>query len=151
MKRNDVQQNFLQQTGAWAFVISSAALAGDSDAAMAVGRANAAVVESASVTLSGTTFNLGSFTNSQSTSGPLLRAVSPPPSGASATGADGGGGTQGGTAAQGAAGTGAAPSAANSATVTVTRKADGSLSLSGGTGITIAVSQSDAGVKLDFN
>jgi hypothetical protein len=156
MRLDDFQHKLLLQACTCALVISSVALADNSGAASVVGTANATVVESASVTLSGTVFNLGSFTNSQSTSGPLLRAVSPPPSVSGVTGAEGGTNSQGGTAAQtGGTGAVAVQSAANSATVNVTRKADGSLGVSGGSNLTIAVSQSVAGsvntINIEYN
>lgn len=134
MKKDDFKQNFLQQAAACALVIGSVALAGDSDAATAAGTATATVLESVSVTLSGTLFTLESFTGSLSLSGPLLRVGSAPLSGAVVTGA------------------GAAPSAANSATVNVARNADGSLVVSGGWGLTFAVSQPSAGVvNIEYN
>lgn len=140
MKKNDSRPNFVQQAAACALVIGSLALAGDGDAAMAVGTASATVLETVSVTLSGTISTVESFTGSLSPSGPLLRVESPP--GAIVTNAQALGGT-------GGAG---APPAANSATVNVTRNANGSLSVSGGTGLTFAVSQPDAGtVNIEYN
>ena len=162
MKKNDFPKNRLYQAGACVLVIGSVALAGDSDAATAVGTATATVLESVSVriivpqppepavvvpaevgtipALSGTIFTIESFTGSLSPSGPLLRIRSPP--GAVVTNAQ---------ALSGTGGAGA-PSAANSATVNVTRNADGSLSVSGGTGLTFAVSQSGTGVvNIEYN
>jgi hypothetical protein len=174
MKNIDFQQDILHRAGVCLLLIGSVALAGNSEAATAVGTASATVLESVSVTitvpppgppvvvttptLSGTTFTIESFTASQSTSGPLLRVVSPPPPVSSATGTEGGAGSQGGAGTQGAGttqsgtGGGSAPPAANTATVNVTRKADGSLSVSGGGGMTIAVSQSVTGaVNIEYN
>lgn len=140
MKKSDCQQNLLQQAAACAFVIGSVALAGESDAATAAGTASATVLESVSITLSGTLFTPESFTGSLSLSGPLLRVGSAPPPGAVVTAAEGG------------TGAGAAPFAANSATVNVARKADGSLSVSGGSGLTFAVSQPGLGVvNIEYN
>lgn len=157
MKKDDSRPNFVQQAAACALVIGGVALAGDSNAATAVGTASATVVESVSVSisvppppvpaavvttpvLSGTISTVESFTGSLSPSGPLLRIGSPP--GAIVTNAQ---------ALSGTGGAGA-PSAANSATVNVTRNADGSLSVSGGTGLTFAVSQPDVGtVNIEYN
>lgn len=163
MKKNDFQPSLFLPVAVCALVIGSVALAGDSDAATATGTANATVVEPVSVrisvpVLSGTIFIQENFTGSLSTSGPLLRAVSPPPSVSVETGTDGGAnaqgttGAQGGTAAQSGAAGGAAPSAANSATVSVARKADGSLSVSGGSNLTFAVSEPGSGaVNIEYN
>lgn len=162
MKKNDSRPNFIQHAAVCALVIGSVALACDSNAATAVGTASATVVESVSVSiivlqppepavvvpaevgtipaLSGTIFTIESFTGSLSPSGPLLRIGSPP--GAVVTNAQ---------ALSGTGGAGA-PSAANSATVNVTRNADGTLSVSGGSGLTFAVSQPDAGtVIVEYN
>ncbi len=66
---------------------------------------------------------------SLSLSGPLLRFGSTPPPGSTDAGAD-----------------------ANSATVTVTLNADGSLSVSGGSNLTFAVSQEAGGeVNIEYN
>ncbi|MHB1053865.1 MAG: hypothetical protein ACYCZT_12485 [Thiobacillus sp.] len=162
MKKNDFPKNRLYQAGACVLVIGSVALADDSDAATATATATASVLESVSVriivpqpsepavvvpaevgtipALSGTIFTIESFTGSLSPSGPLLRIRSPP--GEVVTNAQ---------VLSGAGGAGA-PSAANSATVIVKRNADGSLSVSGGTGLTFAVSQPDAGaVIVEYN
>ncbi|MDO9114072.1 MAG: hypothetical protein Q7U63_09780 [Polaromonas sp.] len=108
--------------------------------------------------LSGTVFTVESFTSSLSTSGPLLRVGVAPPAGASGSAAQGGGAAEGGapaqgaTAAQGSVGAGAAPPAASTATVNVTRRADGSLAVSGGSGLTFAVSQPVNGaVNIEYN
>lgn len=110
--------------------------------------------------LSGTVFKVESFTSSLSTSGPLLRVGGAPPAGAGGSGAQGGGAAEGGagtqqqgaTAAQGSVGTGAAPPAAGTAAVNVTRKADGSLAVSGGSGLTFAVSQPVNGaINIEYN
>ena len=108
--------------------------------------------------LPGTVFTVESFTSSLSTSGPLLRVgvaapASPTGSGAPGGGAaEGGSGTQGATATQGSVGAGAAPPAASTAAVNVTRKADGSLAVSGGSGLTFAVSQPVNGaVNIEYN
>lgn len=136
MKKNDSRQKFLQQTGACVLVIGSLALAGEGNAATAAGTATATVLESVSVSISapppvfsGTIFTLEGFTGSLSFSGPLLRFGSTPPPGAV------------GTAALSGAGAGAALSGANSAIVNVTCNSDGSLSVSGGSGLTFAVSR----------
>ena len=163
MKKDDSRPNFVQQAAACALVIGGVALAGDSNAATAVGTASATVVESVSISisvppppvpaavvttpaLSGTIFTVESFTGSLSPSGPLLRVGSTPPTDAVVTGVAGG------------AGAGAAPSnansanSANSATVNVTRNADGSLGVSGGSGLTFAVWQPDADtVIVEYN
>lgn len=157
MKKDDSRPNFVQQAAACALVIGGVALAGDNNAATAVGTASATVVESVSISigvppppvpavvvttpaLSGTIFTVESFTGSLSPSGPLLRVGSPPPTDAVVTGVAGG------------AGAGAAPSTANSATVNVTRNADGSLGVSGGSGLTFAVRQPDADtVIVEYN
>lgn len=138
MKKSDCQQNLLQQAAACVLVIGSLALTGDGGAATAVGTATATVLEPVSVilsgTLSGTVFTPESFTGSLSLSGPLLRVGSAPPPDAVVTAA------------------GAAPSPANSATVNVARNADGSLSVSGGWGLTFAVSQPGVGVvNIEYN
>ena len=157
MKKNDFRQTFLQQAGACVLVIGSLALTGDGGAATATGTATATVLESASVSisapptpvpagvgtipaLSGTIFTLESFMGSLSPSGPLLRVGSTPPTDAVVTGVAAG------------AGADTAPSTANSATVNVTRNADGSLGVSGGSGLMFAVSQPDSGtVIIEYN
>lgn len=106
--------------------------------------------------LSGTVFSAESFTGSLSTSGPLLRVGGAAPAGAAAAPAQPAAAAQDGaqstTAAQGSAGAGAAPPAASTATVNVTRKADGSLAVSGGSGLTFAVSQPVNGaVNIEYN
>ena len=109
--------------------------------------------------LPGTVFTVESFTSSLSTSGPLLRVGGAPPAGAGGSGAQGGGAAaesgaagQGATATQGSVGAGAAPPAASTAAVSVTRKADGSLAVSGGSGLTFAVSQPVNGaVNIEYN
>jgi hypothetical protein len=109
--------------------------------------------------LPGTVFTVESFTSSLSTSGPLLRVGGAPPAGAGGSGAQGGGAAaesgaagQDATAAQGSVGAGAAPPAASTAAVNVTRKADGSLAVSGGSGLTFAVSQPVNGaVNIEYN
>ena len=148
MKKNDSRQNFLQQTSACVLVIVSLALTGDGDAATATGTATATVLESVSVSisapptpvpagvgtipaLSGTLFTLESFMGSLSRSGPLLRFGSNPPPGLRVA---------------------AVPSTVNGAAVNVTRNADGSLSVSGGSGLTFAVSQPGVGViNIEYN
>ncbi|MBK5205694.1 MAG: hypothetical protein JJD98_09895 [Polaromonas sp.] len=147
MKKNDSRQNFLQQTAACVLVIGSVALTGDGDAATAAGTATATVLELVSVSisapppvpaavvtppvLSGTLFTVESFTGSLSPSGPLLRFGSNPPPGFMVA---------------------AVPSTVDGATVNVTRNADGSLSVSGGSGLTFAVSRPDAGaVIIEYN
>lgn len=129
-------------------MICSFALTGDGDAATAVGTATATVLESVSVSisapptpvpagvgtipaLSGTLFTLESFMGSLSPSSPLLRAGSNPPPGFMVA---------------------AVPSAGDGASVKVTRNADGSLSVSGGSGLTFAVSRPDLGVvNIEYN
>lgn len=120
--------------------------------------APAAVVVEAPPALSGTVFTVESFTGSLSTSGPLLRIGGAPPAGTSGSGVQGGGaaeaglGTQGATTAQGSVGAGGAPASASTATVNVTRKADGSVAVSGGSGLTFAVSQPVNGsVNIEYN
>lgn len=105
--------------------------------------------------LSGTVFSAESFTGSLSTSGPLLRVGGAAPAGAAAAPAQPAAAAQDGTSAPatpGSAGAGAAPPAASTATVNVTRKADGSLAVSGGSGLTFAVSQPVSGaVNIEYN
>jgi hypothetical protein len=118
-------------------VIGSLALIGDGDAATAAGTATATVLESVSVSisapptpvpagvgtisiLSGTIFTPESFMGSLSLSGPLLRFGSNPPPGFRVA---------------------AVPSTVDGATVNVTCNADGSLRVSGGPGLTFAVSR----------
>jgi hypothetical protein len=138
MIKNELPQKILRQAGACVLVIGSLALTGDGGAATATGTASATVLESVSVTFSGTfsgtTFTTERFTDSLSLSGPLLRVGPDPSPGAVLTGA------------------GAAPSTADNATVNVTRNVDGSLSVSGGSGLTFAVSQSGVGVvSIEYN
>jgi hypothetical protein len=148
MKKNDSRKNFLQQTGACVLVIGSLALTGDGDAATAAGTATATVLESVSVSisapptpvpagvgtisaLSGTLFTLESFMGSLSPSGPLLRFGSNPPPGFRVA---------------------AVPSTVDGTTVNVTCNADGSLSVSGGPGLTFAVSRSGVCVvNIEYN
>ena len=109
------------------------------EAAKAVGSASATVVDFASIVvnlpaLTGTVFTAQSFTDSLSTSGPLLRVGVTPPAPESGPGA------------------GSAPPGTSTAAVTVTRSADGSLAVSGGTGLTFAVSQSaDGPINIEYN
>lgn len=142
MIKNEFPPKILRQAGACALLIGSLALTGDSDAGTATGTASATVLQSVSVTFSspflgtfsGTTFTIERFTGSLSLSGPLLRVGPEPSPGAVLTGA------------------GAAPSVADNATVYVTLNADGSLSVSGGSGLTYAVSQPGAGViNIEYN
>lgn len=146
MIKNEFPPKILRQAGACALVIGSLALTGDGGAATATGTASATVLESVSVTFSspfsstfsntfsGTTFTIERFAGSLSLSGPLLRVGADPSPGAVLTGA------------------GAAPSITNNATVHVTLNADGSLSVSGGSGLTYAVSQPGAGViNIEYN
>lgn len=80
---------------------------------------------------SGTLFTLESFTGSLSRSGPLLRFGSNPPPGFMAA---------------------AVSSTVDGAAVNVTRNADGSMSVSGGSGLTFAVSQPGVGaVNIEYN
>lgn len=175
MKKNDGRQKQSRTAIASALLVGGLALtSGSSRAATAVGTASATVVGSVAVivtvpapvpppavvaptpALSGTVFKVESFTESLSTSGPLLRVGVAPPAGTGGSGVQSGGATDGGSAAQGAtaaqAGAGAAPPAAGTATVNVTRKADGSLSVSGGSGLTIAVSQpANGAVNIEYN
>jgi hypothetical protein len=140
--KNEFPPKILRQAGACALLIGSLALTGDSDAGTATGTASATVLQSVSVTFSspflstfsGTTFTIERFTGSLSLSGPLLRVGPEPSPGAVLTGA------------------GAAPSIADNATVYVSLNADGSLSVSGGSGLTYAVSQPGAGViNIEYN
>ena len=148
MKKNDPPQNFFQRSSACVLAIVSLALSCDGNAATATATASATVLESVSVSfnetpspmpaevetmsvLSGTVFTLKSFTGSLSRSGPLLRfGPNPPP---------------------GFRGASVSP-AVNGAAVTVTRNADGSMSVSGGSGLTFAVSQLGAGpISIEYN
>lgn len=138
MIKNEFPPKILRQAGACALVIGSLALAGDGDAGTATGTASATVLESVSVTFSGlfsgTTFTIEHFTGSLSPSGPLLRVAANPSPGAVLTGA------------------GAAPAITDKATVNVTLNVDGSLSVSGGSDLTFAVSQPGAGVvSIEYN
>ena len=143
MNKNDFQQNRLAQAVACVLAIGSVAWAYNSDAATATGTATATVVEAVSISikkvvttpaLSGTLFTIESFTSSLSLSGPLLRFGSAPPPCAVLSGA------------------GAALLIADKATVNVTLNADGSLSVSGGSGLTFAVSQPGACViNIEYN
>lgn len=185
MKKNDWRPKIPQPAIACALMIGGLVLTtGGSHAVTAAGTASATVVGSAAViitvpapapapvstpapapavvetppALPGTVFTVESFTQSLSTSGPLLRVGVAPPAGAGGSGAQGGGAAEGGapaqgaTAAQGSVGAGAAPPAASTATVNVTRKADGSLAVSGGSGLTFAVSQPVNGaVNIEYN
>jgi len=155
MRSDDVQQDFRWRVRAGLLVAGGLALACNSGAATGVGTGSATVVEPVSVTIvvppvfPGTTFNLESFQNSLSTSGPMLRAVAPPPPVSNVPGGEGATGT---TSAAGALGAGAGPSAASAATVSVTRKADGSLGVSGGANLTFGVSQSVSGaINIEYN
>lgn len=144
MRKNEPLQNFLQQTSACVVVIGSLALTGDGNAATATGTATTTVLESVSVSvsapptgvgtipaLSGTLFTPESFIGSLSRSGPLLRFGSNPPPGFRVA---------------------AVPSTVDGAAVNVTRNADGSMSVSGGSGLTFAVTQPDVGViSIEYN
>ncbi len=145
MKKNDSRQNFLQRAATCVLVIGSLALTGDGNAATATGTATAEVVESVSISisaptdppLSGTIFTIEVFMDSLSTSGPLLRFGSSPPPGVVVT-------------VEGGAGVGGADGA-NSATITVTRNADGSLSVSGGSGLNFTVSLLGNVITIEYN
>ena len=148
MKKNDSRQNLLQQTSACVLVIASLALIGDGNAATATGTATTTVLESVSVrigappppvpapvgttpALSGTLFTVKSFIGGLSHSGPLLRFASDPPPCFDVA---------------------AVSSTADGATVNVTRNADGSLTVSGGSRLTFAVSQPGVGViNIEYN
>jgi hypothetical protein len=187
MKKNDWRPKKPQPGIACAFMIGGLILmTGSSHAVTAAGIASATVVGSVAVivtvpapapvvtpvvtpapapavvetppALPGTVFTVESFTNSLSTSGPLLRVGVAAPASSSGSGAQGGGAAEGGfvaqgaTATQGSVGAGAAPPAASTAAVNVTRKADGSLAVSGGSGLTFAVSQPVNGaVNIEYN
>lgn len=181
MKNSDGWQIFPRPALASVLIIGGLVLVtGASHAVTAVGSASATVVDSGAViitvppllpaatpapvpavvqtapALSGTIFTVESFTGSLSSSGPLLRAVSaPPPVGAGnvvQTSGAAEAGAPGATAAPGSLGAGAAPAAASAATVNVTRNADGSLAVSGGAGLTFAVSQLVNGsVNIEYN
>jgi ribonuclease PH len=150
MKSADWYRQHQHQASAIALVICGMALCSRCEAATSVGTANATVIEPPSVIvevpssepsvtaaapdLASTVFNLQTFTTSQSQSAPLLRPVSAPPAmtGLSPTGA------------------GAAP--ASNATINVTRRADGSVAVTGGSGLTFAVSRPVAGViNIEYN
>ena len=143
MKQNSLRPTFsavFKPGVACVLVMGSLFLASRCEAATALGAARATVVDFASVVvnlpaLTGTVFTTQSFTDSLSTSGPLLRVgVTPPvPEGAGS-------------------GAGGAPPAASTAAVTVTRNADGSLAVSGGAALTFAVSQPAGGpINIEYN
>lgn len=140
MNKNDFQQNRLAQAVACVLAIGSMAWVHNSDAATAT------VLESVSViviapeevvttpVLAGTVFTINSFTESLSTSNPLLRSAPPPADVVSGTGGAG------------------APPAADSAAVVVTVNADGSLSVSGGSNLMFALAQpADGAVIIEYN
>ena len=144
MKPNKFGQLYFNLIPACILAVGSFVAAGLAEAATAAGRASATVVDSATIiininspVLSGTIFTVQSFTSSLSSSGPLLRAganpatfVTNPPS---------------------LVASGGVPSAANTV-VSVTRQADGSLAVRGGTGLTFAVSQPVGGaVSIEYN
>lgn len=117
-----------------------------------------AVLVQTAPALAGTVFSVQRFTGSLSTSGPLLRSAAPVPAAAGTGGsaAQSAGaaevGTQSATAGTGSVAAGATAPAANTATVNVTRKADGSLAVSGGSALTFAVSQPVNGVvSIEYN
>ena len=148
MKKNNSRQNFLHQTSACVLVIGSLVLTSVGNAATATGTATATVLESVSVSisappspvaagagtipaLSGTVFTLESFIGSLSLSGPLLRFGSNSPAGFRVA---------------------AVSSIVDGAAVNVTRNADGSISVSGGSGLTFVVSQPGVGViNIEYN
>lgn len=142
MKRNNFSTNSLRQATGCALVLACMAAAPGAGAATALGKATATVLVSASVTLiaptatlAGTVPSLDSFSASLSASGPLLRAGTPPPPATAGTSASG-----------------AAAPGANSASVNVTLFADGSMSISGGSGLTFAVSRpSEGAVNIEYN
>jgi hypothetical protein len=153
MKQNNLLPalpTIFKSGSACALVIGCLFWARHCEAATAVGSASATVIDSTPIivnfptltpALTSTVFTIQSFTESLSTSGPLLRVGVTPP--APETGA---------TSPQLGAGTGGAPPAASTAAVTVTRNADGSLAVSGGTALTFAVSQPAGGpVNIEYN
>ena len=88
----------------------------------------------------------------------MPRPVAPPPpvcvvtSEVGGSRAQSGAGDQSVSAAQAVAAAGATPSATNSPTLNVTRKADGSLGVSGGANLTFAVTQSvNVVVNIEYN
>ena len=137
MKAYRLEPRVFNALSACAFAAGCTVLAGPAGAVTTAGRASATVVDSASIiinmsALSGTIFTIQGLTGSLSPSGPLLRVgVSPP---LSETGAD------------------RQSSAANSAVLNVTLNADGSLAVSGGSGLTFAVSQPAGGpIRIEYN
>lgn len=147
MRISDFRHHRLAQVAGYALALGSAAGAGGSEAASAAATATATVVEPAVVVIvvppafPGTVVTIESYTQSLSGSGPVLRAPSPPPATSGTAGPEGGGTAPGAPTIQGAAGPGAAPPPASVAAVTVTRRADGALAVSGGSTLTFSVSE----------
>lgn len=156
MRTSDFRHYRLAQVAGYALALASAAGAGGSEAASAAATATATVVEPAVVVIvvppafPGTVVTIESYTQSLSGSGPVLRAPSPPPA---PSGTEGGGTAPGAPTIQGAAGPILAAPAASVAAVTVTRKADGALAVSGGSTLTFSVSEPGAAgtVTIEYN
>ncbi|MCI4430655.1 MAG: hypothetical protein JHC40_15965 [Burkholderiales bacterium] len=137
MKTDALQPNLLLRAGICILGISGLLMVISSDAATAVGRASATVVPSVELD---------------------IRPEPPPPSVSAVTAADGACSSRGAAPPKRDAPARSdkcdadVPTAAPSATVTVTRNADGSWSVSGGAGITIAVWQPSAGsINIEYN
>lgn len=158
MESSDAQYRRLAQAAGCALALCGVTGAGDGEAASAAGTATATVVAPAVVVIvvppvfPGTVVTIESYTNSLSTVGPVLRAPSPPPA---TSGADGGNGgaAPGAPTILAAAGPGMVPPAASVAAVTVTRRADGALAVSGGSTLTFSVSEpAGAGtITIEYN
>lgn len=155
MAGSDSQHHGMTRLAGYALALCCAAGVSGSQAASAGATATATVVGSAAVVIvvppafPGTVVTIESYTQSLSTSGPVLRPPGPP----ATAGADGGGAAPGTPTLQGVAGAGMAPTAANVAAVTVTRKADGALAVSGGSTLTFSVSTPGAAgtLTIEYN
>ena len=137
MKIDALQPNLLLRAGICILGISGLLLVISSDAATAVGRASATVVPSVELD---------------------IRPEPPPPAVSAVTGADGACSSRGAAPPRREAPARSdkceaeVPTAPQSATVTVTRNADGSFSVTGGAGITYAVWQPGAGaINIEYN
>lgn len=155
MASSNFQHHRMTRLAGYALALCGVVATSGSQAASAGATATATVVGSAAVvivvppTFPGTVVTVESYTQSLSTSGPVLRGPDPP----APSGADGGGAAPGTPTLQGVTGAGMAPTAANVAAVTVTRRADGALAVSGGSTLTFSVSAPGAGgtLTIEYN
>lgn len=137
MKTDDLQSNWLLRAGVCSLGISGLLLVVSSEAATAVGRASAVVVPFSELD---------------------IRPEPSPPAVSAVTAADGACSSRGAAPprrdapARSDTCDAEVPTAAPSAIVTVTRNADGTWSVSGGAGITVAVWQPSAGaINIAYN